>query len=82
MDVKSIAGDNFLGGEDFTELLFTHFLHTHDLNAEDLSAKTRSLIYKQAEMCKLALGQDNEAKMTVPAETGSLELRISRTEFE
>jgi molecular chaperone HscC len=82
MDVKSIAGDNFLGGEDFTELLFTHFLHTHDLNAEDLSAKTRSLIYKQAEMCKLALGQENEAKMTVPAETGSLELRISRTEFE
>lgn len=82
MDVKSIAGDNFLGGEDFTELLVSHFLHTHQLESEDLSSKAKSLLYKQAEMCKLALGQETAATMRLKGDSSTLELHINRTEYE
>lgn len=50
MDVKSIAGDNFLGGEDFTELLVSRFLEHHGLSADSLPPKALSAAYKQAEM--------------------------------
>lgn len=82
MDVKSIAGDNFLGGEDFTELLVSHFLHTHQLESESLSSKAKSLLYKQAEMCKLALGQETAATMHLKSDGSTLELHINRTEYE
>ncbi|GAE06677.1 chaperone protein DnaK [Paenibacillus sp. JCM 10914] len=82
MDVKSIAGDNFLGGEDFTELLVSHFLHTHQLDGEQIGAKSRALLYKQAEACKLALGQSPTASMSISLEGRSFECLLDRSEYE
>jgi len=82
MDVKSIAGDNFLGGEDFTEILITHFLEKHKLEFTSLDTKTQSALYKQAETCKLALGQETSATMSLTIQDQSYELRLDRTEYE
>lgn len=82
MDVKSIAGDNFLGGEDFTELLVSHFLKTHNLDAESLDSKTKSFIYKQAEQSKMVLGREQMATMNVMVNGQTLELRLDRADFE
>ncbi len=51
MEVKSIAGDNFLGGEDFTSLLISSFIEKFSLKDANLDSKFLSLLYKQAEMC-------------------------------
>ncbi|WP_054957708.1 molecular chaperone HscC [Paenibacillus dakarensis] len=82
MDVKSIAGDNFLGGEDFTELLVNAFLEHHSMTAESLSSKALSAVYKQAELCKLSLGRDNTAVMNVRIDEQMLEFKLERQAYE
>ena len=82
MDVKSIAGDNFLGGEDFTELLVSRFLEHHGLSADSLPPKALSATYKQAEMCKLALGSEHAASMSVQIGGELLELQLDRQAYE
>jgi molecular chaperone HscC len=47
MEVKSIAGDNYLGGEDFTRLLFEHGLRESGLKEDALEAKMKSAIWNR-----------------------------------
>ncbi|MBM7715401.1 molecular chaperone HscC [Bacillus thermophilus] len=82
MDVKSIAGDNFLGGEDFTELLISHFMKTHKLESEALDSKTKAAIYKQAERCKLSIGQEATVDMSMTLNGEVYDCQLSRSEFE
>jgi molecular chaperone HscC len=82
MEVKSIAGDNFLGGEDFTNLLATHFIDYHQLDRDSIDSKGFSAIYKQAELCKRALGSQNAGEMTFDVNGKTLELHIDRADFE
>ncbi|HDR3649010.1 molecular chaperone HscC [Bacillus sp. SM-B1] len=82
MDVKSIAGDNYLGGEDFTKSLMTFFLESHQLDPDSLDSKTLSLIYTQAERCKLALCNESAATMNVVIHNQTYETSINRGEFE
>ncbi|MGE5628143.1 MAG: molecular chaperone HscC [Solirubrobacterales bacterium] len=82
MEVKSIAGDNFLGGEDFTELLLSYFVNNTDINIENLDLKTRSILSKQAEGCKHQLTNDSMGKMSLCLYDKNFETTINRTEFE
>lgn len=82
MEVKSIAGDNFLGGEDFTNLLASYFIDTQKLDIQSLDNKNLSAIHKQAEICKRALGRDNVGKMSFVKDGKTLEGSINRQEFE
>lgn len=52
MEVKSIAGDNFLGGEDFNKVLVEYFIEKNDLDLNKLDRKAVSALFKQAELCK------------------------------
>ncbi|MDC2863642.1 molecular chaperone HscC [Bacillus sp. BP-3] len=82
MDVKSIAGDNYLGGEDFTKSLMSYFLESHQLDFNSLDSKTQSLIYTQAERCKLTLCNEHNAGMRVTIHNETYETPINRNEFE
>ena len=82
MEVKSIAGDNFLGGEDFTELLISHFTEKFDINFDNLDSKARSLLYKKAEQCKYELTKEYYGNMSITINNVSYEIRIDRNEFE
>lgn len=82
MEVKSIAGDNFLGGEDFTNLLVSYFLEKQNIDIEALGHKERSAIHKQAEICKTVLSQGQTGKMSLLFNDESFEISISRVEFE
>lgn len=82
MEVKSIAGDNFLGGEDFTELLFAYFIESQNLNHEELDSQTRSSLLKQAELAKLELVNKPFGKMSVAFDGTSYETTIDRALFE
>lgn len=82
MEVKSIAGDNYLGGEDFTQLLATHFIDSNAIDPLTLDFKEKSAIFKQAEVCKRGIGRDNEGRMTFTKGSRSYELVMDRADFE
>ena len=82
MEVRSIAGDNFLGGEDFTNLLVTYFAAGENIDFDSLDRKTQSLLYKQAELCKRALTEDNVGKMSLTLNNIEHEKSITKNDFE
>ena len=85
MEVKSIAGDNFLGGEDFNHELVNYFLYLKDLDIhklENKDSKIVSEIYKQAENCKKTLTYSKSATMKVVIEGVVYEAEITREKFE
>lgn len=82
VEVKSISGDNFLGGEDFTEVLVSYFITSMGIDDASIDSKIRSAIYKQAELCKCALSQCDSGKISIVADDRNLELNIERTDFD
>ncbi|MCM0650060.1 molecular chaperone HscC [Clostridium swellfunianum] len=82
MEVRSIAGDNFLGGEDFTNLLVSYFVDSEKIDIQSLDSKEKSFLYKQAEMCKRAIGESNCGKMSFTLKGTNYEKTIDKADFE
>ncbi|MDR9853908.1 molecular chaperone HscC [Paenibacillus sp. VCA1] len=82
MEVQSIAGDNYLGGEDFTELLVSWFAEKHVIDIQALDAKERSALFKQAEVCKRMIGSGSYGQMSFTLGEKTCESTIDRNEFE
>ena len=82
MEVHCVAGDNFLGGEDFTKVLYKRFFREQDMEEELLSAQTRNHISKQAELCKLTLSDEMSATMKCKVNDEMYEMTISREEYK
>lgn len=81
MEVHCVAGDNFLGGEDFTEVICKMFLRHNDIDASILSPQTKNHINKQAELCKLALSDKLTVTMKCKINDEMIEMNITRDEF-
>lgn len=60
MQVESISGDNFLGGEDFTKVIVTDIIKQCELSEATLTNQERSLIYEKAESAKRSLEESGE----------------------
>ncbi|MBI6558722.1 molecular chaperone HscC [Pseudomonas syringae] len=62
MEVRASAGDNFLGGEDFDQVMVEHFVNLHrdepDFPSTELIAPA---LRREAERVRRALGQDGSA---------------------
>lgn len=82
MEVKSIAGDNYLGGEDFTGAIFKRFLEQNNLDEKSLDAKLSSSIWKQAEICKRQLSEDKNGSISCSVNDQTFEWTINLSEFE
>ena len=82
MEVHAIAGDNFIGGEDFTEVLYNLFLESASVAPESLDLKTRCEIRKTAEKCKCEFSQRDEILMCCPIEGKIHILSLSLEEYE
>ncbi len=78
MEVHCVAGDNYLGGEDFTDIIVELFLKQYDLDIKVLDDKTVSHIRKQAEKCKLDFEENKVSTMkcNVNGEIHSYEISI------
>lgn len=63
MEVRAVAGDNFLGGEDFTDVLIRMFLAEHKIEDRTLSEKEEALLRKAAETAKLGFSEKNTVTM-------------------
>lgn len=76
MEVRAIAGDNFLGGEDFTKVLYDMFIKEKELDESTLSDKTLTHIKKQAELCKLRFSEETTSVMQCNIDGEMMELSI------
>ena len=82
MEVRAVAGDNFLGGEDFTQVLVQMFLNAKELKQETLDAKTLAHITKQAEEAKIKFADEKKVVMSCKVNDEILEEEITLDEYE
>ena len=82
LEVRAVAGDNYLGGEDFTQVLAQMFLRDHDIKEEELTPKEWAALYAQAELCKLNFGKSRQPVMSVKLGEQVIEDKISLDDYE
>ncbi len=64
LEVRAVAGDNYLGGEDFTQIIEDMFFKNNpDIDRYEISFREKALIRKAAEQCKIELSDNGKAVM-------------------
>ena len=81
VEIVSIAGDNRLGGEDFTGAIAEEFMDVNQLKKESISREFYSKILLQAEKTKLDLNEKEEAQMSVFDHNKEYRLDLSYQRF-
>ncbi|RJX37212.1 molecular chaperone HscC [Paenibacillus pinisoli] len=82
MEVRAVAGDNYLGGEDFTQLLIDMFLTRHGLAEDDIEPREFAKLRKQAETAKLSFADKRSARIAFVHKESELVLEVSQDEYE
>lgn len=85
LEVRAVAGDNFLGGEDFTAVLENMFFDKFtQFDRLSLDAKTIRHIHKQAERCKIGFSESHTSVMEckIGEELFTMEVKLSEYENE
>ena len=82
MEVHAIAGDNFIGGEDFTALLMSMFLDRPAIAPESLDLRTLGEVRKVAEACKCGFSKSNIVAMCCTIDGQEYEMILSLAEYE
>jgi molecular chaperone HscC len=68
MEVHASAGDNFLGGEDFVDVLYNDALRSVGIKANSLSLEQQARMRDLAERVKRQLGSEAELQVELPFE--------------
>lgn len=76
LEVRAVAGDNYLGGEDFTKVLEKMFLNKKEISANALTAKEQVRLYRQAEETKRRINDADKVEITclIKEETETVEI--------
>ncbi|GKX67055.1 molecular chaperone HscC [Inconstantimicrobium mannanitabidum] len=82
MEVRAVGGDNFLGGEDFTEILFNMFVKAKELDLDSVDYKTKANIKRQAEISKIAFSESKTVVMKCKVNEEILEYEVTLDEYE
>ena len=82
LEVRAVAGDNYLGGEDFTQVMVKLFLHKAKLSLSDLTAKEQARLYRQAEKAKCAINDRTEVTLSFLISEEKQEQTITCKEYE
>lgn len=82
MEVRAVAGDNFLGGEDFTEIIEQMFFREKDVDEDALDVKTRTHVRRQAELCKLGFEESKTSVMKCRIDETVYEYEINIDDYE
>ena len=83
LEVRAVAGDNFLGGEDFTAVLEEMFFEKYkQFDRLKLDAKTLRHIHKQADKCKIGFSDDRKSTMDCKIGEEMYSLTIDLSDYE
>ena len=81
MEVHATAGDNYLGGEDFLEVLERACLSDLKIDPASLSASARGLLRARLERAKVQLSGANEVRVDVETGAAAMAWSITETRF-
>lgn len=83
LEVHAVAGDNFLGGEDFTNVIVDMFFKEHEeLDQKEMSPKVIKHIKNQADKCKIALEMEPYSDMKCNIDGKVYEFRLDAKKYE
>ncbi|WP_418549010.1 Hsp70 family protein, partial [Hungatella sp.] len=83
LEVRAVAGDNYLGGEDFTAVLEDMFFEKHrELDRLSLDEKTVRHIHKQAELCKMGFTESRSSGMRCRIGEEIVEFNVELSRYE
>lgn len=82
IEVRSIAGDNYLGGEDFTDIIQQMFCNKCGVNLLSLTYEERAQLREQTENCKCALSNSPAAFMECTIGGEKKSFAITAEEYE
>lgn len=82
LEVRAVAGDNYLGGEDFTAIMAKLFLQKTKLQMHNLSEKEQVRLQRQAEKAKRAINDTDKVKMSLLLGEETKEAEITYKEYE
>ncbi|MGM0554964.1 MAG: molecular chaperone HscC [Myxococcota bacterium] len=81
MEVRATAGDAFLGGEDFVDVLVEFFLERTRLDGDELSSQERGRLRVAAEHAKRDLNTADSTEITLRRTSENVACTIDRAEF-
>ncbi len=82
LEVRAVAGDNYLGGEDFTLILMEEFLKRNEIDLDKLSERELGRLQKKAEEAKLGFTDAEQSEMKLTLDGREQAMTISLTEYE
>ena len=82
LEVRAVAGDNYLGGEDFTDLLVNEFLQKNEISPDALTLRELGRLHKAAENAKRAFTDEDEVSIVFPYQDEDKEFHISLKDYE
>ncbi len=82
LEVRAVAGDNYLGGEDFTQVLQKLYLSKIKKTLQDLSEKEQVRVYKQCENAKLSISEQSKVTISCLIGEENVEAEITAKEYE
>lgn len=82
LEVRAVAGDNYLGGEDFTQEMAKLFLQKTKLQISELSEKEQVRLLKAAEKAKRAINNESSVTMNFLYKEETKEAVITAKEYE
>lgn len=82
IQVRAIAGDNYLGGEDFTNKIYQFVLEDHDLKESMLTEHEKQILLKQAEQAKRVIGEQKEMELCFMVGEKQLKTKLTVSKFE
>lgn len=62
---QAVAGDNYLGGKDFNEVIAEDFYKVNRISREQFTKEEQGIVMKEAELLKRELSERNEAERKI-----------------
>jgi molecular chaperone HscC len=82
MEVKATAGDIWLGGEDFTDVIVTSFITETGIGGLTESTAGRATLRRQAELAKRALSELESTDLSINHDGKSITWTLTRDAFD
>lgn len=82
VEIRATAGDNYLGGDDFTNLLSKHIIIKQGYNVNTLTENELMYFWKQAEILKKKLNNQEQASINMEFDKKNLNIVITRKEVD
>ena len=82
MEVRAVAGDNYLGGEDFTKVIMDIFSKENNIDLNEISLKEYNMLRKQCEILKRNYYKEKSGKISLLINGTEYKSEIKYSTFE